>query len=98
MDKAFGNECRWQNWKKISPAVRYLVVVSNTQAHCIFYLYSPNHLLATHQLLSRAAVDGYCAVSHDYHVYTTWRESDWRDRIQEQAPESARCIPDPFPP
>ena len=39
-------------------------------------------------------------MSRDYCMLTIIlrHESDWHDRIQKQAPESARRIPDPFPP
>ena len=52
--------------------------------------------MATHQWFSLAAIVGYSAVSHDNHMQATWRESDWCVSIQKQAPESARCVSDPF--
>ena len=57
--------------------------------------------MATHQRLSHAAIVGYSTVSHDNHVQATWRESDWRDKIQKchvsrPHAESVRCVPDPF--
>ena len=52
--------------------------------------------MAMHQWLSRAAIVGYSAVSHDNHMQATWHESDWHVNIQKQAPESALCVPDPL--
>ena len=52
--------------------------------------------MAMHQRLSHAAIIGYSVVSHDNHMHATWHESDWCVDIQKQAPESARCVPDPL--
>ena len=46
--------------------------------------------------LSHAATVGYSSVSHDNHMQAIWHKSDWHINIQKQAPESARCVPDPF--
>ena len=55
--------------------------------HVVIVMTTHRFGMATHQL-SRGAITGYSAISHDNHMQATWRESDWHVDIQKQAPES----------